>query len=547
MIGSSTLSAIAFLATVSGLPGLNNIPTPATKEYSRAKAAAVAADTLPLPWRPSWRLALENSFVQSGLQPIGDPNGPIKLQIASDPRRLQIEVDPDSGTFRSSVEVGDVSLGTGYRKPLSQFARDYAAKSFHDHWLANARQNVNSLGSATPVAHTGLSLPIPVHLPSKLTSILGPGGPALNVSGSESIRLSGTSNWTNSQIGVVGQRQSLFPSLDMQQDLDIRLEGQLSDRVKVNLLQNSANQVPLANRIAINYRGDEDDFVQALDLGNTNLALPGTQYVSYSGKNEGLFGVRFASRIGALGFSGLASKQEGRSEHAVYTGGASVNKPPPFTDLDWVKGQYFLLYDPNYGTFYDIDDKSIQLYLDDANAGNDHETKPGYAVIDPHHAFQLPLRAAQDSAVVRGSFDILNPGPDQQYEVLSKMYTFNDTVFKVIRLKTPIPVGTNQTLAVTYSAKAIGANGARGAPIQVGGDVITAGPDSGAIVMKLLRAPRILQTSADGIHYDTTAAFAPVRELELKNVYNLGGFGIDPKSFKLQVQSGQNDPPLVDI
>jgi cell surface protein SprA len=207
--------------------------------------------------------------------------------------------------------VGDIVVGASYRRPLSQFAKDFAAKSFHDRWLDNSRRNVNSLGSNTPLEHSGISLPIPVRLPSKLTSILGPGGPALNVSGSESIRLSGTSNWTNSQIGVVGQRQSLFPSLDMQQDLDIRLEGQLSDRVKVNLLQNSANQVPLANRIAINYRGDEDDFVQALDLGNTNLSLPGTQYVSYSGKNEGLFGVKFASRIGALDFTGLASKAGG--------------------------------------------------------------------------------------------------------------------------------------------------------------------------------------------------------------------------------------------
>src|SRR6185369_16974969 len=288
MIGTSTLSAIAFLATVSGLPGLNNIPAPATKEYSRAKAAAVAADTLPPPWRPSWRLALENSFVQSGLRPIGDPQGPVKLQQAFDPRSLRVDVDPDAGTFRSSVEVGDIVVGASYRRPLSQFAKDFAAKTFHDRWLDFSRRNVNSLGSNTPLEHTGLTVPIPVRLPKKLTSILGPGGPALNVSGSESIRLSGTSNWTNQQVGgVIGQKQSVFPSLDMQQDLDIRLEGQLSDRVKVNLLQNSANQVPLANRIAINYRGDEDDFVQALDLGNTNLSLPGTQYVSYSGKNEG--------------------------------------------------------------------------------------------------------------------------------------------------------------------------------------------------------------------------------------------------------------------
>src|ERR1041385_5997962 len=149
MIGTSTLSAIAFLATVSGLPGLNNLPGPATKEYSRAKAAAVAADTLPPPWRPSWRLALANSFVQAGLRPIGDPQGPGKLNTAFDPRPLRVDVDPEAGTFRSSVKVGDAALGAGSRHPLPQFARDFAAKSFHDRWLDNSRRNVNSLGSAT--------------------------------------------------------------------------------------------------------------------------------------------------------------------------------------------------------------------------------------------------------------------------------------------------------------------------------------------------------------------------------------------------------------
>src|SRR5439155_702367 len=79
-------------------------------------------------------------------------------------------------------------------------------------------------------------------LPKRVQSLLGPGSPALNVSGSENIRLAGESNWTNQQIGPLGQKRSLFPSLDMQQDLNIQLEGQLSDRIRVNLLQNSLNQ-----------------------------------------------------------------------------------------------------------------------------------------------------------------------------------------------------------------------------------------------------------------------------------------------------------------
>src|SRR5207237_2607247 len=130
------------------------------------------------------------------------------------------------------------------------------------------------------------------------------------------------------------------PSLNMQQDLNIQLEGQLSDRIRVNLLQNSANQIPLANRIAINYKGDEDDLIQELDLGNTNLSLPGTQYVSYSGKNEGLFGIKAASRVGPLDFTVLASKQEGRSERASY-GGGTAKQNLSILNPDYLRHTYF--------------------------------------------------------------------------------------------------------------------------------------------------------------------------------------------------------------
>src|SRR5206468_3313206 len=215
-----------------------------------------------------------------------------------------------------------------------------------------------------------------------------------------------------------GQRRSLFPSLDMQQDLDIRLEGRLSDRVGVNLLQNSANQIPLANRVAINYKGDEDDLVQQLDLGNTNLSLPGTQYVSYSGKNEGLFGVEAATRLGPLDFTFLTSKQEGRSERASYAGGASLQAPPPIRDLDYIKGVYFLLYDPNdpQGP-YDIDDASIRLYLDDYNYANDVNTVRGRARIDPLGPDSTAADSARGPFSVRGTFSLLNNGADQDYEI----------------------------------------------------------------------------------------------------------------------------------
>lgn len=558
MLASLTLPALAFLMGISGIPGLNALP--GLKKAVRSKPQPTAADSLPPPWRSASRLALEHDFLKPGLPPHGVPGPRLTIVPSVDPRKVRVRVNPDSGLYANDVEVGDLRLGAGYRAPLAGFAAASMQRTFAQRWSERSRRDVNTLGALTPTARTGLQLKLPVALPSPIQSLLGPGGPALNVSGAENIRISGTSNWTNQETGILGQKRSLFPSLDMQQDLDIRLEGQLSDRVKVNLLQNSANQVPLANRIAINYRGDEDDLVQALDLGNTSLALPGTQYVSYSGRNEGLFGVKLATRYGPLDFTALASKQEGRSERASYSGGAS-RSGQVLADYDYVKGQYFLLYDPNLPnpnfpgqpSIYRIEDSSIEVYLDDGNYGNDLNTLNGRAVVDPGRVLAGGRYAGTppDTAGFRGKFDLKQPGPTADYEILSDYYLFGRYAYKIIRLKQPIVSSSNACLAVRYRATPLDiAGNVLGPEIRVGGDSLTApGPDQGFVQLKMLRAPRNQQrpenpADPNKSYYAPDAPFEPVRELELKNFYQLNGFGIDPSTFTLQIQKGRNEPPV---
>ena len=545
MVTTLTLPALAFLLAITGIPGMKSLPW--FKSLVRHKPHPTAADSLPPQWKSASRLALEREFIRAGLPGFGVDGSPsLRLQPNLDPRKLKTAMDPDSGFWSNTVEIGEVRLGAPYRRTLSEFGSQSMREAFDLRWRARSRQDINhsAAGVSTVSQHSGLSLALPVQLPTVVSSILGPGGPALNVSGSESIRLSGTSNWTNQQTGILGQKRSLFPSLDMQQDLNIQLEGQLSDRVKVNMLQNSANPIPLSNRIAINYKGDEDDLVQGLDLGNTSLALPGTQYVSYSGRNEGLFGVKLATRVGPLDWTVLASKQEGRSERASYSGGASVNKQQ-IADMEYEKGRYFLLYDPLDGdSLYTIDDRSIQIFRDGNNYGTQNNPVLGKAMVDPDtrmgvskrlRQMGVPLSASKDTAAVRGRFDLLKPVDD--YEIMPDYYVFqNGVAFKIIRLKQPVT--GDMVLAATYRARPVLLNGlATGPEFDVGGvDVnnVIAAPDSdaGRRVMKLLRAPRIVLRAADPSNlttsaYDDTSAFDAVRELELKNFYQLSGFQIN--------------------
>ncbi len=535
----SPLLTLPLLAISLAFPWFGKLPA----WKSKPRATTVAADTLPPVWRPASRLALQSELVRPTLPALR--RFYVGLQLREDPRRLRVSFDADSATLSTGVEMGSIPLGGASRLPLGEFARDLPATSFEKQWLQSNRERLNSLGQYSsanvPQSGMGLSVHFPSPLPQRFRSILGPGSPALTLRGTESIRLSGQSNWTNQQIGPLGRKQSLFPSLDMQQDLDIQLEGQLSDRIKVNLLQNTGIQVPLANRIAINYKGDEDDLVQALDLGNTNLTLPGTQYVSYSGKNEGLFGAKATTRIGPLDFTMLASKQEGRSERAAYAGGASSQKQS-ISDHDWIHGRFFFLYEPNGPSLY-IPPDSVQVYLDDANAYNDVATgaRTGRAYVDPS---TTPVDTL-NTISVRGSFAVLNYGADLDYEINRTLY---GPLFPVLHLARDVTY--NQAIAVSYYAYPVLGVDGQGRPIlgdrfRVGGTIGTESPtDTTSILQLKLVRPPANKLKQSGIGFDTTDVFVQARELELKNVYQLPGQRIDPQTFKLSIRKGRDDPPV---
>jgi hypothetical protein len=312
----------------------------------------------------------------------------------------------------------------------------------------------------------------------------------------------------------------------MKQDLDIRLDGSLGDKVRVDVAQNSATTVPLANRIGIRYTGYDDEVLKNLDLGNTNLSLPGTQYVSYSGRNEGLFGVKAAARVGGTDVALIASKQEGRSERRSFQGSAQ-EVTRTIDDVNYVKGKYFFLQRPaeQLATNSRIEVSTVRAYIDDKNGSNDQGVRGGYAEVDP----TLP---PGESPRIAGSFDGLRVLQDFEISV----FYYGDR-FPIIVLKNAM--ANSQVLAVTYDE--ILSDGTRrtvGSFPDLPADP-TVPADS--VRLKLLQAPRdLLKAQPDNTDFfETDPAIDPfiiTRDYELKNFYDLQTANIDPKSLLLQVR-----------
>jgi len=149
-----------------------------------------------------------------------------------------------------------------------------------------------------------ISVDIPLLMPSQLESIFGPGeNTHINISGREEITFAGESRRVDPFIGVEGQqKQSLFPSLDMEQKLDVTLSGTIGDKVFIQVDHSSQTMLDKNNNIQLWYEGYEDDVIKRIDLGNTNLSLTGSSLLGFSSASTGLFGVKILVIYASLPF-----------------------------------------------------------------------------------------------------------------------------------------------------------------------------------------------------------------------------------------------------
>jgi hypothetical protein len=165
-----------------------------------------------------------------------------------------------------------------------------------------------------------LQFQIPFEVPRIAKSIMGEGGAGLKVNGYRKISFSGRSQWDNKNLAAT-HKQSKFPSLNMEQQSSFTISGNIGSKIFVDVNQDSKRQQSLANRIQLRYKGDEDDVIKTVELGNTNLSLPGTRFTGYSRQIQGLFGVKTTAELGGLKLTAIASQEKSSNQGASFKAG----------------------------------------------------------------------------------------------------------------------------------------------------------------------------------------------------------------------------------
>ncbi len=412
-------------------------------------------------------------------------------------------------------------------RSMEDVATEIYRKSTKQVWRESARASVAALAVTTETTTGGITFDIPLPMPKQLESIFGPGEKtSITLRGREEITIAGETTKLDPFIGAEGrQEQSLFPALDMQQQLDVSLTGTIGDKVSIQVDHSSQAIGDEANRVRLAYTGYEDEVIQLIELGNTSLSLPGSQLVSVSTNAQGLFGAKMLAKMGSTDITMIASKQEGEVSSAQFTptGGAlGETEFREIREIDYVRYKYFYFDDPR-GAFIGPQSAGIEVYqgfIDNNSSGGANRVQ-GYAVPDSTGTGQA-IRDAVTRLNATGSlaglstqyFELLQLGTDYTFIINAATDSITG-----IELFQAIPNTANQTLAVRY----VNTDGD-----VVGGTYDELGVNEGGskLLLEMIKAP-----DPDPQNPFTGSTW----ELEFRNIYNLGLTNIDGNSLEISI------------
>ncbi len=259
------------------------------------------------------------------------------------------QIDFSRGTVTTITSVGGVEIGERIVRPLDKaIAEDIAPRL-----AASLSQTRRQQGRPTTGGDTGprieMQYEIP-NLPPVAKTIIGEGPSTLHISGYGRITMSGRSQYRTGETVGSTYQQSKFPTLSMQQELSFKIDGTIGSKIYVSVDQDTRRISELDNNVHIRYQGEEDEIVQEVEVGNTNLSLPGTQFVSGGVQHSGLFGIKARAQFGDLEVTMIASQQKSSSQKRTFRGGAQASETK-ILDAEYIPRRFYFL-DASYRIQY---------------------------------------------------------------------------------------------------------------------------------------------------------------------------------------------------
>ena len=287
----------------------------------------------------------------------------------------RIAFAPDCDYAAIVDEYGDYELSTFRVLSFSSFVSHRQHEVLDRSWREDMRTDITETGRQD--GRSAVQIDIPWEPPAMVRGIIGEGKSNIKVTGTRKISFTGRSEWEDNLVNTGTFKQSKFPMLQMEQESKFKVTGTIGSKITVEVDQDSKRNVELANTIKLRYKGEEEEILQTVEAGNTNLSLPNTQYLGYSQSVQGLFGIKATAKVGRLDLTMITSQEKGSTEKSSFRAGSKV-AGDTLRDYEYLANTYFWLgpHQPNDSIL------TVELYC----KGDEKEHPYGFVCVNPDGA-----------------------------------------------------------------------------------------------------------------------------------------------------------------
>jgi hypothetical protein len=312
-----------------------------------------------------------------------------------DPVRTVARPDYSLGMVFLERWRGNHLLGIERVLPIDKYLDYQLARSITDAWQERSRRTQQQRELAADASGLIPDIVLP-RLP-----IFGEGS-RIDISGRDRITLGGRQTYVR---GATQGTSSggLFPELRMEQQLSVVLNGTIGERTKVNI-DHDSERTDANNKISLSYTGTEDEVVEKVELGNTQLTIPGTFYTGDLPATRGLFGASAKGKLAGVDVYAIASREESQNQSQSFTGRRRIS-------VDTIYGGQYVA-----RRFYAIPAGSaitgVRVYVDDKNPSNNQSALKGIATVWPREPGYAPDSSMWTYDRATGDFDLKSLGRD---------------------------------------------------------------------------------------------------------------------------------------
>jgi len=510
-------------------------PYPIFFEYEPEKIVREVAplDTLDLPW-PN----------QDHINPQEEQTG-VSLPL---PEIIQYEIvyDPETGQYEMVQTVGGLF---DYRHPTLMSLDEYMDYQLQE----NVSEYWDDLQEEEDAANRAL---VPI------LSVGGEGFKNFFGSNEIEIRPQGSAELT---FGVnisktdnprIPERQRRIATFDFDQRIQLNVVGNIGTKMQLATNYNTEATFDFENQMNLGYEGEEDEILKNIEAGNVSMPLSGTLITG----SQSLFGLKLETQFGRMYNTTVFSQQKGERKEIQVEGGAQTqifeiqgdnyDANRHYFLSNWFRDQYDVALQslPVVNSGVNITRIEVWVVNQQANTQNVRNLVAFSDMGEHVNYFSPDIVANQDwftgsldqtsgnpsnlNNVMQGDygcvdFNSINAELDGQglvqglhYERVGNArmlspseYTYNSRL-GFISLRQAL--NNAEVLAVSYEYTLAGVTYKVGTLSQDG----CAAPE--ALGVKLLKS-------------SVTNVEAPLWDHMMKNVYNIGAFGVEAENFRLDV------------